>query len=101
MKTTRTLPVAIAAITLVAFALRVYHLSGQSLWYDEGFSVYLAQKSLAEITTRTAADIQPPVYYYLLHAWMLFVGRSEFAVRLLSVIFGTLSIPLVYRLARG
>ena len=91
---------AVTAITLLAFALRVYHLSGQSLWYDEGFSVYLAQKSLSEIAARTAADIQPPVYYFLLHFWLALAGRSEYAVRFLSVFFGTLTIPLVYVLAR-
>jgi len=96
MKTTRTPSLAITVITLLAFALRVYHLDGQSLWYDEGFSVYLSGMGLAEITARTAGDIQPPVYYYLLHAWMLVAGRSEFAVRFLSVVFGSLIIPLVY-----
>ncbi|HQH70613.1 MAG TPA: glycosyltransferase family 39 protein, partial [bacterium] len=60
----------------------------------------LAQMSLREITARTAADIQPPAYYYLLHAWMTLFGRSEVAVRLLSVVFGVLTVPLAYLLAR-
>ncbi len=88
------------AITLLAFALRVYHLDGQSLWYDEGFSVYLAQKSLLEMTTRTAADIQPPLYYCVLHVWMRLAGRSEFAVRFLSLLFGTVTVPLIFVLGR-
>ena len=87
-------------LAFAAFALRVFRIDVQSLWYDEAFSVYLAQYSLAEITARTAADIQPPLYYYLLHFWMMIAGDSEFAARFLSLIFGVLTIPLLYVTAR-
>ncbi len=84
---------------LVAFALRVYALSAQSLWNDEGTSVALAQLSLEAITNGAARDIHPPLYYYLLHFWMPFVGQSEFAVRFLSVIAGVLTIAFTFRIA--
>ncbi len=87
-------------VFLAAFALRIFRLDFQSLWYDEAFSVYLAQFSLAEITVRTAADIQPPLYYYLLHVWIVLAGQSEFAARFLSLFFGVLTIPLMYVTAR-
>jgi predicted membrane-bound mannosyltransferase len=54
-------------ITLLALTLRLYRLEAQSLWYDEGVSVYLARMSLPQLTAWTADDIQPPLYYYLLH----------------------------------
>jgi uncharacterized membrane protein len=84
---------------LVAFALRVYALSAQSLWNDEGTSVALAQLSLEAITNGAARDIHPPLYYYLLHFWMPLVGQSEFAVRFLSVIAGVLTIAFTFRIA--
>lgn len=87
-------------IILAGFALRVFRLDLQSLWYDEAFSVYLAQFSLTDITARTAADIQPPLYYYVLHFWMLVAGDREFAVRFLSLVFGVLTIPLLYATTR-
>lgn len=86
--------------TLGAFALRVFDLAKQSFWYDEAFSVYLAHFDIGTITARTAADIQPPLYYYLLNVWMAVAGDSEFAVRFLSLFFGVLTVPLVYVLAR-
>ena len=88
-------------LVLAAFALRAFRLDFQSLWYDEAFSVYLAQFSLVEITARTAADIQPPLYYYLLHVWIALAGEREFAVRFLSLSFGLLTIPLLFVTARG
>jgi outer membrane biosynthesis protein TonB len=45
-------------------------------------------------------DQHPPLYYALLHGWMRLVGDSEFAVRTLSALFGTLTVPVIYRLAR-
>lgn len=72
----------------------------QSLWYDEGFSVYLARMGLGEITARTAADIHPPFYYYLLHFWLKLCGNSEFSLRYLSATFGVLTVPLLWATGR-
>ncbi|MGC9332766.1 MAG: glycosyltransferase family 39 protein [Anaerolineae bacterium] len=93
------LAVLLILITLLASGLRLYALDAQGLWYDEGFSVYLASMDLAEITTRTAADIQPPLYYYLLHGWIALFGDSEVAVRSLSALFGVLAVPLMAAMA--
>ena len=87
-------------LLLVAFALRVFRLDFQGLWYDEAFSVYLAHFSLADITARTAADIQPPLYYYLLHFWIVLAGDREFALRFFSLFFGVLTVPLMFVTAR-
>lgn len=91
---------ALVAIVLLSFALRVFRLDAQSLWYDEAFSVYLAHFDLAEIAARTAADIQPPLYYYFLNLWIALAGDSEFALRFVSLIFGVLIVPLLFVTAR-
>lgn len=90
----------LSSFVLLAFALRVFRLDAQSLWYDEAFSVYLAHFDLATIAARTATDIQPPLYYFLLHFWIALAGDSEFALRFPSLIFGVLTIPLMYVTAR-
>jgi len=33
---------AVVAIIILAFALRIYRLDHQSIWYDEGVSVYFS-----------------------------------------------------------
>lgn len=85
---------------LLATALRFYRLDGQSLWADEGNSVALAGRSLAVITYGAAYDIHPPLYYYLLHFWVLLFGNSELAVRSLSAVIGILLVGLTFLLGR-
>lgn len=87
-------------VMLFAFALRLYRLGYQSIWYDEGVSIHLATKDLGGLTRHTAGDIHPPLYYYLLHFWILAAGSSEFSAAFLSLIFGVLIIPLAYLLGR-
>jgi hypothetical protein len=89
-------PKGIGIVLLLAFGLQTWHAGQQSLWYDEGFSVYLARQSLMAITARTAADIHPPLYYYLLHFWQAAAGTTEFSLRFLSAMFGMLCVVLVY-----
>jgi 4-amino-4-deoxy-L-arabinose transferase-like glycosyltransferase len=86
-------------IILAGFALRLYRLGADSLWYDETVSAFLAAESTTELIAHTARDIHPPGYYLLLHFWTLAAGSSEFALAFFSLGFGLLLIPLTYQLA--
>ncbi|HEM61397.1 MAG TPA: hypothetical protein ENO24_03815, partial [Chloroflexi bacterium] len=85
-------------ILLVAFGLRLYRLGYQSIWYDEAVSLHLSSKDLQALTLHTAGDIHPPLYYYLLHFWILLAGNSEFSAAFLSVVFGMLLVAGCCRL---
>ncbi len=90
------------ALTLLALAVRLHNLSYHSLWFDEAMSVHWARSSvprILEVSMNLLEDRLPPLYYLFLHYWRLFVGDGEVAVRLPSVLLGTLLIPVVYRLA--
>jgi mannosyltransferase len=87
-------------ILLLALVLRLYELNGQSLWYDEGTSVVLAQQSAPTIISSAAADIHPPLYYLLLNGWVHLFGTGEIAVRALSVLSGVVLVYVTYLLGR-
>jgi 4-amino-4-deoxy-L-arabinose transferase-like glycosyltransferase len=87
-------------LLLLSFWLRVYRLGDKSVWWDEGWTVWLARQSLAQIARRTASDVHPPLYYWMLHFWRLGTGDSEFGLRLLSCAFGVLTVAASYRLGR-
>jgi uncharacterized membrane protein len=92
--------IALVSMVLIGFALRVYRLAAQSLWYDEAVSWHLTQMSLPQLTVWTANDIQPPLYYYFLWFWVRLAGTSEYALRFPSVLCATLTLPLLWQLAR-
>ncbi len=94
------LRLALLATILLAFALRVFALDRQSLWYDEGVTAAIAQRGLGELTRWTANDIQPPLYYLLAAGWGRVAGWSEYALRFPSVFFGVLLVSLLAALAR-
>jgi mannosyltransferase len=91
---------ALAAIMLLALALRLYDLTGESLWLDEGGSLRIAALPLTEIPAGSAASWHPPLYFFILHYWMALFGNSEWAVRLPAALFGLGAVPLIYLLGR-
>ncbi len=92
--------VALVAVLLLAFSLRVFRLEAQSFWNDEGNSARIAERPLELIWEGAAGDIHPPGYYLLLHGWRSLVGSTEFALRYLSVAAGLLTVALTYALGR-
>ncbi|HXW00676.1 MAG TPA: hypothetical protein VEC93_19825, partial [Anaerolineae bacterium] len=57
-------------ILWLAFGLRLYHLDFQSIWWDEGHSIFVASQPISQIPTLPAMDVHPPAYFVLLHLWM-------------------------------
>ncbi len=93
----RALPLLVLGI---AFALRLYQLDFQSIWWDEGHSIFVASHPLADIPTLPAMDVHPPAYFSLLHLWLAVTGRTEFGLRYLSVVWSLLTVSLLWRFAR-
>jgi 4-amino-4-deoxy-L-arabinose transferase-like glycosyltransferase len=93
-------PLTLPLILLLAAAVRLYNLSSQSLWADEGNSVALAQRSFSEIAQHTAFDIHPPLYYWLLKLWVSVFGDSELGLRSLSVVLGLGLVYVISQLGR-
>jgi uncharacterized membrane protein len=91
---------ALLAIVLIGLFLRVYQLGTQSIWLDESVSISISGLSVPQLVQAAAPDVHPPLYYFLLHYWMMVFGTSASAVRLLSVLFGVLAIPMIYVVGR-
>lgn len=90
---------------LTGFALRLFHLGAESLWYDETVSVHLARQPIPAMITHTAGDIHPPGYYLLLHLWQQVTAPTllhgfEFLYAFPSVIAAMLVLPLLYVIGR-
>lgn len=90
----------LGVLTLVGAGVRVLDLGAQSLWLDELFSVFLAQREWGQVIGGTAqGDTNPPLFNLFLHIALQF-GSDEIAARSVSVLFGVATIPLFYFFAR-
>ena len=79
-------------VLLLAIFTRLHDIDKQSLWHDEGNSLRLAERSVNDLIEATSHDIHPPGYYLLLKGWTKLAGTSEFALRMLSALWGLLAV---------
>jgi uncharacterized membrane protein len=91
--------VLLGILALAAF-LRFYKIDAQSLWYDEGNSARIAERSLQLIVEGAAGDIHPPLYYIVLKYWRAVFGEGEAALRSLSALAGVLTVGFAYLIGR-
>jgi mannosyltransferase len=89
---------ALFVILLVASWIRFYSLTRRVIWYDEACSLaYVEYPWKVMISHRY---ITRPVYFVLLKLWTGIFGSQEFVVRSLSVIFGILSVILIFQIGK-
>ena len=88
-------------ILFVALLLRLISLN-QSLWLDEAINVLAAKNYsfLGMIGEYARADFHPPGWFMILWFWTRLFGIGEMAVRIPSVIFGVLTIYVVFLLGQ-
>jgi len=85
------------AILVIGLFLRICDLGTESIWFDEGFSISVANLNLFSIIGGVSGDPHPPLYYVILHYWIILFGDNEFSTRFLSVIFGFFAIFMIYK----
>ncbi len=86
-------------LLLLAFAVRLFLLDAQSIWWDEGISLHLAGADLSEIIIDRLDNIHPPLYFILLKGWLVVSGETVFSARYLSVLAGWLQVSATYAVA--
>lgn len=90
----------LAAVTAVGGCLRFYQISRNGFWLDEAFSVWMAaHPAPALFDWLTRIDQHPPLYYLFLHFWLQ-AGDEAGYVRALSAVLSTLTIPVLFLIAR-
>jgi 4-amino-4-deoxy-L-arabinose transferase-like glycosyltransferase len=88
---------------IIGFALRFYHFDQKSLWIDEVHSFNDARQGIKDQIKYFKEDpsdfLHPPLFYLLTHLFYPF-EKPERDLRIFPLIFGILSIPMIYFLAK-
>jgi mannosyltransferase len=92
----------LAALTLLAAALRCTTLDLQSFWYDEAFTpVHVLHPSLwATLRSVVHTENTPPLWYLLEWADARALGTGEVALRLPSALAGIATVPVAWAIGR-
>ncbi len=81
-------------------AVRLWRLGSKSLWLDEALLLVRLQKTLGQFAIGEGEPYHPPLYYEFMRWWVLRLGESEIGLRLPSVFFSILVIPLIFVLGK-
>jgi mannosyltransferase len=84
--------IGVGVVIAAGLLLRFWTRSG--LWLDEALTVDIARLPLHEIPNALKHDGAPPLYYYLLHFWIVLFGQSNDAVRSLSGLIAVITLPV-------
>jgi dolichyl-phosphate-mannose-protein mannosyltransferase len=89
----------VAGLTLGGLVLRLVITRG--IWLDEAISIHEAHLTFREMMeSLQISDRHPPLHYAVLWVVVRTLGDGELAVRLPSLVAGTLVIPALYLLGR-
>lgn len=87
----------LVVISVTGAFLRLYHLGGESLWFDELATWYhTSHPTWLQVMQANALEPMPQGYYTLMYGVRALFGSSEWALRLPSAIAGVISIPAAY-----
>src|SRR5262245_57698268 len=93
--------VVLVAIVVFALVLRLWGLSRQSYWYDEWLTTEATSGGLVDALRHAAyREGIPPTYFAFMWGWVRVFGDGELALRMVSALFGTATVPVTYAAAR-
>lgn len=77
-----------------------FSLIHQSLRLDEAQNLWQSSHTIPGLLKVVAQDVHVPLYHLLQHFWQMYFGHGVVTVRILSLIFFLISVPMMYLLAR-
>jgi hypothetical protein len=92
----------LAALVVLAAALRLSTLDLQSFWYDEAYTpVHVLHASLgATLRAMVHSENSPPLWYLIAWADYRVLGSGEIALRLPSALAGIATVPVAWAIGR-
>ena len=112
----KTVNIILIVILILGSFLRVYKIGSESFWVDESATVYTTQEKASSMVYRIYTTNEqvpedhesghrgggtPPFYFVLANYWTKLVGLSEARLRLLSAIFGIISLYIIFLIGRN
>jgi uncharacterized membrane protein len=92
--------IVIGIAMLASLALTLSLGKGQDIWFDENYSITLAQQPIGELLRLTGVDAHPPLFYILLKGWGSLFGWTELSLRMMSALLAASTVGIVALIVR-
>lgn len=86
--------VGVGAVVVAGVVLRLW--TESALWLDEALAVDIARLPLHAIPGYLKRTGAPPLYYVLLHFWIMVFGSSDVGVRSMSAVLAVATLPVAW-----
>lgn len=80
------LRIAVLAYAIILLGLNAARMFDYNFWNDEAFTVNLVRGDFVDIIRGTAADVHPPLYYFIVKLAYILVGERGWAYHAVSLI---------------
>jgi mannosyltransferase len=82
---------------LVAFCWKLHYIGTRDICIDEPFTIFHAQSGVGDILkSQSENGPNPPLFMFLLHFWIKIFGISPYSVRILPLLFNSLTTVFIY-----
>lgn len=88
-------PIAVVLLIILNFVLKYLHIDAGPISGDEPFTLYHAQGSWEHIWNLMPKENNPPLHFILMKIWTTWFGNEVVAARMSSLIFSSLTAPLI------
>lgn len=85
---------------LLNVVLKCIYLTAEPVSHDEPFTIYHAQFGFSELVGYLKNYNNPPLFEIILHFWTKVFGISELSVRVLPMLFSSVSVVFIYAIGR-
>jgi 4-amino-4-deoxy-L-arabinose transferase-like glycosyltransferase len=91
----------VSTLLTLGLLLRITAIRAHSFSVDEAGTWLAASRPLSKIVPFLCFtnEVHPPFYFYFVHCWM-YMGNSEWVLRMSSIVFGVLDILFTWLIAR-
>ena len=84
----------------LAASVRFWRLGAQALWFDEFVTTQVVSRPFGDVLSAVAhREGSPPLYFVVTWGWVRLFGDSDVAIRSLSAVVGTATVPVMYALS--
>ncbi|NJM05917.1 phospholipid carrier-dependent glycosyltransferase [Candidatus Gracilibacteria bacterium] len=95
-----TIRIAVLSVLLVGLILRLPRTLNLPIWSDEYHTIRLMRLPLADLLRGRYEELNPPLYFALIHVYTSVFGEAEVVLRSFSLLMAFIALVLLWLVAR-